>query len=180
MHASVCDYLADTVQNSIEAGASLVEVNLVEDGRKVEVAIRDNGKGMDAETLKRVWDPFYSEAGKHDKRRVGLGLPLLRQLVESVGGSLSLDSKVGEGTSLRYGFPADHIDAPPMGDVPWTLVSLFNYTGEFELSFSHTKREAGYTISRSELQDALGNLHDASNLVLMRDFLREQENDLNN
>ena len=92
MHATICDCFADTVQNAIEAGASRIDAELTENGETVKVVIKDNGKGMDEAVLKRVWDPFYSEAGKHDKRRVGLGLPLLRQMVEATGGKLTLDS----------------------------------------------------------------------------------------
>ena len=50
MHATLTDVLTDTAQNSIEAGASRVEVSLVEDGATISVAIVDNGKGMDEAT----------------------------------------------------------------------------------------------------------------------------------
>ena len=83
MHATICDCLADTVQNAIEAGATRIEVRLEEDAEAVKLLIRDNGKGMDDATLARVWDPFFTEPGKHARRRVGLGLPLLRQMVEA-------------------------------------------------------------------------------------------------
>ena len=45
MHASIADVIADTAQNSIEAGAKNVTVRLVEDGEYVSVSIADNGKG---------------------------------------------------------------------------------------------------------------------------------------
>ena len=80
MHASIADVIADTAQNSIEAGAKNVTVSLVEDGEYVSVSIADNGKGMDEGVLGRVFDPFFTEAGKHDRRKVGLGLPILKQL----------------------------------------------------------------------------------------------------
>lgn len=178
MHATICDCFADTVQNAIEAGASRIEASLAENGVTVKVVIKDNGKGMDDDMLKRVWDPFYSEAGKHDKRRVGLGLPLLRQMVEAAGGSLSLESKRGLGTCLSYSFDAKHFDTPPLGDLPGTLLTLMNYDGNFELCFSRERADKSYTICRSELQEALGDLCDASNLVLARSFLRDLESDL--
>lgn len=178
MHATLCDYFADTVQNAIEAGASRIDAGLCENGETVKVLIRDNGKGMDETALKRVWDPFYSEPGKHDRRRVGLGLPLLRQMVEATGGSLALKSERGAGTELEFCFNARHLDAPPMGDVPTTLITLMNYEGPFELCFRHARGEKAYTVCRSELLEALGDLHDASSLVLARQFLRDQESDL--
>lgn len=178
MHATICDTFADTVQNAIEAGASRIDAELCENGDTVKVLIRDNGKGMDDDTLSRVWNPFYSEPGKHDRRRVGLGLPLLRQMVEATGGTLSLDSRRGVGTELEYSFNAKHLDAPPMGDVAGTLTTLMNYEGRFELCFRHARGAKSYTVCRSELLEALGDLQDASSLVLARQFLRDQESDL--
>ena len=63
MHATLTDVIADTAQNSIEAGAKKIEVSLIEDGATISVRIRDNGKGMDAATQDRAFDPFYTEPG---------------------------------------------------------------------------------------------------------------------
>ena len=88
MHATLTDVIADTAQNSIEAGAKRIEVSVVEDGSTISVSIADNGKGMDEATRRKAFDPFFTEAGKHDKRRVGLGLPILKQLCEMCGGGV--------------------------------------------------------------------------------------------
>ena len=100
MHATIADVIADTTQNSIEAGARNVSLTLVEDGKTISVSINDDGKGMDAETLGKAFNPFYTEAGKHDKRKVGLGLPILKQICESTDGTVSLTSEKGVGTQL--------------------------------------------------------------------------------
>ena len=175
MHATLTDVIADTAQNSIEAGASRVDVSLAEDGSTIAVAIADNGKGMDEATRRRAFDPFFSEAGKHDKRRVGLGLPILKQLCEMCGGGVSLESEKGVGTTLRYHFDAANIDLPPMGDIPGALLTLFNYPGDFELVFTHRKGAEEYSISRSELAEAVGGLDSVEGLALAREFLESQE-----
>ena len=175
MHATLTDVIADTAQNSIEAGAKKIEVSLVEDGTTISVRIRDDGKGMDAATQERAFDPFYTEPGKHDKRRVGLGLPILKQLCESTDGAVSLSSVPGKGTILEYSFAAKHIDLPPMGDLVEMVLMLFNYPGDFDLVFSHRKGEADYTISRSELADAVGGFETPEGLSLAREFLASQE-----
>ena len=175
MHATIADVIADTAQNSIEAGARKVEVSLVEDGRRVSVRISDNGKGMDAATCKRAFDPFYTEAGKHDKRKVGLGLPILKQLCEATDGGVSLESEVGVGTTLSYYFSQGHLDLPPMGDLAEMVLMLFNYPGDFDLTFTHEKGAESYSISRSELADAVGGLESAEGLALASEFLHSQE-----
>ena len=178
MHATLTDVIADTAQNSIEAGAKRIEVALVEDGSTISVAISDNGKGMDEATRRKAFDPFFTEAGKHDKRRVGLGLPILKQLCEMCGGGVSLESEKGVGTTLRYSFDAKNIDLPPMGDIPGAMLTLFNYPGEFELVFTHRRGEGEYTIARGELAEAVGGLDSVEGLSLAREFLESQEESL--
>ncbi len=56
MHICIDDYLLDIVQNSFEAGSSLVELTFAETGNKLSCVIRDNGKGMNAEIQGRVLD----------------------------------------------------------------------------------------------------------------------------
>ena len=178
MHATLTDVLTDTAQNSIEAGARHIDVEIVEDGTFFSVKIADNGKGMDEATQRRAFDPFYTEAGKHDKRKVGLGLPMLKQLCEMCGGGVSLESEKGVGTTLCYRFAADNIDLPPVGDIPTALLTLFNYPGDFELVFTHRTPKGEYSISRSELADAVGGLESVEGLSLAREFLESQESEL--
>ena len=133
---------------------------------------------MDEATVKRAFDPFYTEPGKHDKRKVGLGLPLLKQICEACGGGVTLESEKGVGTHLSYFFDASNIDLPPMGDIAETLVTLFNYPGEFEFVFTHRKGSEEYSISRSELADAVGGLETVDGIGLAKEFLHSQEDAL--
>ena len=154
MHATLADVIADTAQNSIEAGARHVSLSIVEDGGKISVSIRDDGKGMDEETLARAFNPFYTEPGKHDKRKVGLGLPILKQICESCDGEVSL------------------------GDLAAAVMMLFNYPGDFDLSFSHRRGAEEYSISRLELAEAVGGLESVDGISLAREFLKSQEEEL--
>ena len=178
MHATLADVIADTAQNSIEAGARNVSLEIVEDGVTIAVRIKDDGKGMDEATQARAFNPFYTEPGKHDKRKVGLGLPILKQICESTDGAVSLKSEKGVGTELSYSFSARHIDLPPMGDLVEAVLMLFNYPGDFDLTFTHKKGAEEYTISRSELADAVGGLESVDGLSLAREFLASQEESL--
>ena len=178
MHATLADVIADTAQNSIEAGAAEVKVTVVEADGRISVDIVDNGKGMDESVLRRAFDPFYTEPGKHDKRKVGLGLPLLKQICEACGGGVSLDSEKGKGTHLSYFFDAKNIDLPPMGNLAETLVTLFNYPGAFELVFTHRKGANEYSISRNELAEAVGGLETLDGISLAKEFLQSQEESL--
>ncbi|HNX36554.1 MAG TPA: ATP-binding protein [Kiritimatiellia bacterium] len=179
MHASVCDTISDLVQNSIEAGASRVELDVATGPDAITVRVRDNGKGMDKTTLEKVMDPFYSESGKHDHRRVGLGLPLLHQTAEAVNGKVDIRSVPGNGTTVEFTFDARHLDTPPLGDLPATVLGLMAFGGTYDLVLNRTTPADGYSVSRRELTETLGDLEESANLVLARDFLRSQEENLN-
>jgi len=178
MHASLSDIIADVSANSIEAGAALVRVSVVEKDGMIELKVVDNGKGMDAATAQRVFDPFYSEAGKHDKRKIGMGLPFVKQTCDTCGGTVDLKSEKGVGTTLVCTFQADNIDLPPMGDLASAVLSLFNFDGDFDLVFTHAKGAESYSISRLELKDAVGGFDSVEGLSLAKEFLQGQEETL--
>lgn len=178
MHADLADVIVDTAQNAIEAGATRIDLTVSETEGRIAVTIDDNGKGMDAATLARVFDPFYTEPGKHASRRVGLGLPMLRQICEACGGGVRMTSEPGKGTHLAYEFDAANIDLPPMGDLVKAVLTLFNYPGAFELVFTHRKGREAYSIGRGELADAVGGLETVEGLALAREFLLGQEESL--
>jgi len=180
VHASVCDTLTDLVQNAIESGAARIETDVHTGPDRIELRVKDNGKGMDKTALRRAVDPFFSEKGKHDRRRVGLGLPLLYQTAEAANGSVEVRSVPGQGTEVRFTLDARHVDAPPLGDLPATLVGLMAFEGTYELVLKRTTDTGSYAVSRSELRDALGDLREPACLTLAKRFFEANEASLTN
>ena len=178
MHASLSDIVADVAANSIEARAGLVRVYVLEEGGTITLKVEDNGKGMDADIVARAFDPFYTEPGKHDKRKIGMGLPFVKQTCDACGGTVKLESEKGVGTTLTCTFQADNIDLPPMGDLAAAVLSLFTFDGDFELVFTHRKGGEEYEIARSELKDAVGGFDSVDGLSLAKEFLESQESEL--
>jgi hypothetical protein len=177
LHFTVSDFLLDLVQNSVEAGAGHIAVKVFKDDSTLELVVDDNGKGMDERTLARVRDPFFTDGVKHAKRKVGLGIPFLVQALEQVNGNFELESEPGKGTHLRCSFPLDHVDTPQLGDLPGFFLLALGFDGDYEMVIQRHDRQRGleYQVSRSELVEALGGLHDAASMVLLRRFLESQE-----
>ena len=65
-----------------------------------------------------------------------------------------------------------------MGDIVEAVLMLFNYPGEFDLTFTHKKDTKEYSISRLELAEAVGGMESVESLSLAREFLQSQEDDL--
>lgn len=176
MHYAIADFLMDIVQNAIEAGAGTIDVELAEDAKWFAASVRDDGKGMDAAQVKRALDPFYSDGTKHPGRRVGLGLPFLKQAADSLGGSLDIRSEKGKGTGISFRLPMDNIDTPPVGDLVGTLVQAFTFVDAYELRVDRRKPDGdAYRVTRSELADALGELETVGSQSLLREYLESLE-----
>ncbi len=147
-------HILDIMENSIRASASKIFLSLIEDSRtnQITLIIRDNGKGMDQDVLSRVRDPFYSGQNK----KVGMGIPLLEQLAAMCGGNLTLTSQPGEGTSIKATFQRDHIDLPPLGNLPETLMVLYATHPELEIEYEHLKDDCRWSFNTKKLSQELG------------------------
>jgi len=183
MHASLADVLTDLVQNSVEADSDRVTVVLDEGDDVIRISVEDNGPGMDEATLAKAEDPFWSDGVKHPGRRVGLGLPFLKQTAQQCGGRAELVSRPGLGTRVEGSFPADHWDRPPLGDVVLLWVQCLTLDGAKTMSIRRIRRwndgrVRSYEIERDEVSEALGGLDDAGALGLLRDYVRSLEDEI--
>jgi two-component system, OmpR family, phosphate regulon sensor histidine kinase PhoR len=67
-------------------------------GDRVEIAVCDNGRGMDAEAASHAFEPYYRAST--DVPVHGLGLSIVRRTIEAIGGTVELASTLGEGTRV--------------------------------------------------------------------------------
>ena len=170
--------ITDLVQNSIEAHAKEITLNVEETKTHLNIVIADNGKGMNEETLEKAADPFYSEDQKHQHRKVGLGLPFLFQTAEMTGGTAAIESKEGAGTTVRLSVDPTNVDLPQFGNFTTAAVTLMAYGFEGNLNIARSVNGNSYSVSKEEVTDVLGDLNDTENLVLLKEFIASHEEDL--
>jgi anti-sigma regulatory factor (Ser/Thr protein kinase) len=117
-------HLLDIAENSIAAGARNIKIQIEENINNdlLKLVVSDDGRGMSEETVNKVIDPFVTS---RTTRKVGLGIPLLKEAAEACNGSFSLTSTLGKGTELSVQFQRSHIDRMPLGDVNTTFQNLF-------------------------------------------------------
>lgn len=173
-------HVLDIAENSSRAEANLIEITIVEDLEKdiFSLEIRDNGHGMDEQTMEKALDPFYTTK---KVRRIGLGLPMLNQAATTAEGRFSLQSVVGRGTVVYAGFKHSHIDRQPLGDIAGVITMLILGNPDIDIVYTHKKNENVYTLDTRELREGLGDvpLNNMEVLNLVRDNIREGIEELN-
>ena len=151
--------ILDVAKNSVSAGASLIEISLVEDEKGIlTLSIKDDGCGMTEEVLRGVTDPFYTT---RKTRKVGLGLPLLKMAAEQTGGALRIESSVKEGesgTALEATFDTRSIDFMPVGDIVSTICILIAGSPEIDFDFSDITPNREVRLRTRELREVLGEI----------------------
>ena len=97
--------LSNAIRYSHEHGK--VQVRVAKNKDNIHLAIKDNGIGIHPEDKEKIFEEFYRspEAKKKEYMGTGLGLPLVKQIVEKYGGNISLESQPGEGTEFKVELP---------------------------------------------------------------------------
>jgi signal transduction histidine kinase len=105
--------LANSFRYTPEGGTIVLSAAELGDG--IEITVKDNGTGIDAENLPHIFERFY----KGDKSRytesgetgeTGLGLAIVKALIEAQGGTIRAESSAGQGTIIRIHFPVAQVN----------------------------------------------------------------------
>ena len=169
--------ILDIAQNSVKANASLIGISIDETDDVISFKITDNGKGMTADFLSRVTDPFTTT---RTTRKVGLGLPFLKMEAEMTGGSFSIKSKSEteykeHGTEVFASFNKKSIDYIPLGDIIGTLCALVQGAENTDFIFNHKMPHGEVFLSTKEMRELLGDVPLGSPEVIswVREYLSE-------
>lgn len=106
--AAIEQLLLNLLQNSAQASVDVpdrvIEVHTERTDGQVRIIVRDQGQGMDAETLRHAREPFYTT--RRHEGGVGLGLSLAQGIIRDHGGSLDIRSVAGQGTTVVVTLPS--------------------------------------------------------------------------
>lgn len=99
--------LTNLIQNAIDAmpeGGKL-SFSSMKTQKEVLISVRDTGLGIPREMVERIWTPLHTTKAKG----IGLGLPICRRIIEAHGGSISVESTVGKGTTFTLKLPIQQV-----------------------------------------------------------------------
>lgn len=94
-----------------DGGRFLITISPV-DGGKVEIAMADNGHGMDEQVQRHIFEPFFTTKSAADG--TGLGLSVIRDLVTATGGDIRVESAVGKGSTFYLRLPLVTAEPPAL------------------------------------------------------------------
>jgi len=167
-------HILDIAQNSIVAEAREIRIaiieNLVDD--KLIIRIKDDGRGMDGETLEKVVDPFYTT---RTTRNIGLGIPMFKANAESCNGVFHIRSKLGVGTEIDAEFQHSHIDRVPLGNMAETIITIIQANESIDLIYTHSYNQKKFTLNTKEIKKTLVDLpiNNMDVLLWLRSYINE-------
>ena len=145
-------HILDIAENGVNAGADEIAIEL-EDCEFIRLTVKDNGRGMDEATALSVVDPFYTT---RTERRVGLGLPFLKQLAELCDGEFRHSSTQRMGTPAHATIIKKSLVISSLGDLTSSLLPLLIGNGELHWRYVHRTGSREFVLDWDELKEALG------------------------
>lgn len=169
----------DIAQNSIKAGAKLIEITVSESvkANQMTIEIKDDGSGMSAQQVESVTNPFFTT---RTTRKVGLGVPLFKMAAEMTGGAFEINSVLGKGTSVFATFVYDSIDRMPLGSMADTVVSLVQCNPSIDFVYKHSFETKSFVMDTREFKQILGDvqMNDLSVLTFVKEFIVENYDEI--
>ena len=151
-------HILDIIENSLRAEASNIVLKITENLDKdiMKIEIKDDGTGMGKAQKKEAASPFNTT--KKKKKKIGLGLPLFKQIANHCGGSFALNSESGKGTEVSAIFQWSHIDRPPLGDIPETIQTVIAGEADVNFKYLHKVDSKCYKLNTEEIKRELDGL----------------------
>lgn len=172
-------HIIDIIQNSVSAGATRIELTVEEDlaADLLRIVVGDNGRGMTGQQVEKLSDPFFTT---RTTRRVGMGIPLFRHKAEQAGGSLTVDSEPGRGTTVTATFAHSHVDRPPLGDLANSFVLMVSANPELDFVLCYIFNGKEYRFDTVEVREALDGmpLNDTRVTTMLNEMVAENIKDL--
>lgn len=167
-------HILDIVQNSIKANATVITVHIGEkaENKHLVLEIDDNGVGMDNDFLTKVEDPFTTS---RTTRKIGLGIPLLKESSLKCEGKFNIYSERNIGTKVFATFSINHIDRLPIGDISDTMIAIIsaNPNIRFILILDSVKGE--FKLDTDEINKTLNgvNINEFAVLQWLKEYIDE-------
>jgi PAS domain S-box-containing protein len=94
------NFLTNAIKYSSES--STIEITIQQENKKIVFAVTDHGRGIEEKYLNKLFDRYFKVPGTHDRSGTGLGLAISKDFIEAQGGKITVESKLGEGSTFSF------------------------------------------------------------------------------
>lgn len=109
--------LTNAIKYTPSGGTIDVRISLLADSKEIAVGVKDNGIGIPEECLPQIFDRFYRVERKvHTIKGTGLGLTIVKKIIEKHGGRVSAESALGQGSTFSFFLPVAEMQADTWGE----------------------------------------------------------------
>jgi len=122
-------------------GSVQVDVSFLKD--QLTISISDTGPGIALDEIERLFEPFEQSQERPSQEGTGLGLPISRALARKMGGDVTVESAMGEGSTFRISIPSHVLEEPPV-PAPGSSSSLLrtHFIRQEDVEDYHALRDA--------------------------------------
>jgi PAS domain S-box-containing protein len=96
------NFLTNAIKYSFES--SYIEVSAAVNHERLDITVRDHGRGIDEKYLTKVFERYFKVPGSQERSRTGLGLAISKEFIEAQGGKIWVNSRIGEGSEFGFSF----------------------------------------------------------------------------
>lgn len=149
-------HVLDIALNAVRARASRICINVREDLQRdrLTLIVTDDGCGLDPSEIAQIQNGFYTTKTNR-RKKIGLGIALLRQTTEMCQGRFHLFSQKAKGTTVVAMMAHSHIDRPPLGDMATVIWELVIAHPQIDLCYTHTRDRARCTFDTRLVREVL-------------------------
>ena len=118
MEKIMVNLIANALKFTPDYGNVRVTSGISRDSKHYVLSVSDNGEGIPEDFLPHVFDTFAGHRGTNGETSTGVGLALVKKLVEALGGTVSVESEVGKGSTFRVQLPYEPLRSPAVPVAP--------------------------------------------------------------
>lgn len=167
-------HILDSMQNSVRARATCIKLDITEDISKniFQIQIVDNGMGMNKVLKEHITDPFITT---RTLRKVGLGIPFLKQICDECEGNLQIESEELVGTKIIATMKHDHIDRLPLGEIWQTITTLIMARPDIHYIYTHRYNKDKFVFDTQAISEILEGvpINELSILKWIEEYIEE-------
>lgn len=141
-------HLLNLVENSVTAGAGLIQVTVVERENLFSMVVEDDGRGMKEDQLEQATFSGYTTRAS---QRGGQGLFLLQQAVTATGGRLSIQASPGKGCRVQADFVPSHPACKPLGNLEEIIWLTIVTHPRLEVAYTRRRNGRSFTVDTRAL-----------------------------